>query len=242
MPLRGELKMAAVRLIAFGPEIWVAEGSVVNHLGFPYPTRMGIIRLGDGGLFLWSPIELTAGLQATVDALGPVRYLVAPNKLHNLFLADWKTAYPWARMYAPPGLTQHRRDLAFDEKLIERVPAAWMDQIDQVFVQGSFAMTEVAFFHRASKTVLIADLIQSFPQGWFKGWRGWLAKRWGIVEPKAGAPFDLRASFTNRKAARKAVQRIFDWEADRLILAHGPLVERKADAFIRKAFGWLGTQ
>src|ERR1700743_3531581 len=67
IPLRGEQDMATEKLIAFGPEIWVAEGPVVTHLGFDYPTRMAIIRLADGGLFLWSPTKLTPGLQATVE-------------------------------------------------------------------------------------------------------------------------------------------------------------------------------
>jgi len=232
--------MAAVRLTAFGQEIWIAEGPIVTYLGFRYPTRMAIIRLADGGLFLWSPVALTDGLQATVEALGTVRYLVAPNKQHHLFLSEWKAAYPWVRMYAAPGLTQHRRDLAFDEKLQERAPPAWAGQIDQVFIQGSFALTEVAFFHRASKTALVADLIQQFPQGWFTGWRGWVAKRAGIVAPRAGAPIDLRATFTNRKALRQAVKRMLDWEPERLVMAHGKLVEQDAAAFIRAAFAWAG--
>ncbi|HVM85894.1 MAG TPA: DUF4336 domain-containing protein [Candidatus Binatia bacterium] len=232
--------MAAERLIAFGAEIWVAEGSVVSYLGFPYPTRMAIIRLADGGLFLWSPIALTPSLQATVEALGTVRYLVTPTKLHNLYLAEWKAAYPWAQLYAAPGLVQHRRDIAFDDRLMDKPPAAWANQIDQVLVQGSFAITEVAFYHRASETALIADLIQSFPPGWFKGWRGWIARRAGIVAPNAGTPLDLRATFTHRKAVRQSVKRIFDWGAEHLILAHGPLVEEDATGYMHKALSWVG--
>jgi hypothetical protein len=40
----------------FGPAIWVGEGPVVSFFGFPYPTRMAVIRLAEGGLFAWSPI------------------------------------------------------------------------------------------------------------------------------------------------------------------------------------------
>ena len=230
--------MAAERVIAFSTEIWVAEGPVVRFMGFPYPTRMAIIRLNDGGLFLWSPIALTPGLQATVDALGPVRYLVAPNKLHHLFLGDWKTAYPWARMYAPPGLTRRRRDLAFDEKLTNEPPAVWSAEIDQTFVHGSFALTEAAFFHRASKTVLITDLIQCFPPDWFKGWRRWVAKRTGIVGPKPGTPIDFRTSFTNRRVLRQSIERILGWQPEHLIVAHGPLIEEDAVGYIRQALSW----
>ena len=231
--------MAVERLIAFGPEIWVADGPAVVHLGFEYPTRMAIIRLGDGGLFLWSPIRLTAGLQATVDALGTVRYLVSPSKQHYLFLGEWKAAYPWARMYASPGLMQQRRELAFDDKLGDRAPAAWANDIDQVLVHGSFAMTEAVFFHRASKTVLIADLVQRLPP--LKGFHGWLAKRRGVVD-HATAPLDYRATFTHRKAVRQAVQQILACNAERIVLAHGPLVEQNAEAFLRQAFAWVHAE
>jgi hypothetical protein len=230
--------MAETRVTVFGPEIWVAEGPVVRYHGFPYPTRMAILRLRDGGLFLWSPIAATPELRAEVDALGPVRCLVAPNKLHHLFLAEWKAAYPEARIYAPPGLVRHRRDLAFDEELTERAPPAWAEEIGQAFVRGSFALTEAVFFHRASRTALITDLIQQFPEDWFRNWRGWVAKCAGIVAPRAGTPIDLRMTFLHRKAARQSVNHILDWRPERLILAHGPLVERDAAGFIRSALDW----
>ena len=93
-------------LTEFGPGIWVGEGPVVQFFRFPYPTRMVVMRLADGGLFVWSPIALKPELKAAVDGLGPVRFLVSPNLLHHLFLGEWKTAYPHARLYASPGLAQ----------------------------------------------------------------------------------------------------------------------------------------
>lgn len=227
------------RLIAFGPEIWVAEGPVVTSLGFSYPTRMAIIRLGDGGLFLWSPVRLTPGLQATVEVLGTVRYLVSPSKQHHQFMAEWKTAYPWARMIASPGLVQQRHDLVFDDKLADRAPPAWAADIDQVLVHGSFAMTEAVFFHRASSTALICDLVQQLPAA--KGLKGWLSKRRGVVG-QATTPLEYRATFTHRKAVRVAVKQIMGWNAERVILAHGDLVEHDAAAFLQDALGWVHAE
>ena len=66
----------------FGPEIWIADGPPVSTGGFHYGTRMAIIRLSDGSLFIWSPIQLTDDLRTEVDALGDVRHLTAPNSLH----------------------------------------------------------------------------------------------------------------------------------------------------------------
>src|SRR5215468_110302 len=97
----------------FGEGIWLADGPLTAVAGFRYPTRMTVIRLSGGGLFVWSPVALTAPLRAAVDAIGPVKCLVAPNALHHLFLADWQAAYPGAQLYAPPGLRERRRDLTF---------------------------------------------------------------------------------------------------------------------------------
>ena len=52
-----------------GEEIWIVEGEPVSFYGFPYPTRMAIVRLGNGDLWVWSPTDLTEGLRAEMDAL-----------------------------------------------------------------------------------------------------------------------------------------------------------------------------
>lgn len=222
----------------FGPNIWIAEGPVVSFFGFAYPTRMALIKLSDGGLFVWSPIALSPTLKRAVDVLGPVRFLVSPNRLHHLFLAEWKAAYPQARLYASPGLRKKRKDLAFDGELGERPEPEWAADIDQVAVRGSL-ITEVEFFHHASRTAIFTDLIQNFPPDWFKGWRGVVARLDGICAPHPGAPREWRASFLNRRAARADLARILAWPIERVLIAHGDLVTARGADFVRKAFGWL---
>ncbi len=224
----------------FGPGIWVCEGPVVPFIfGFPYPTRMAVIKLSSGGLFVWSPVALSAALRGEVDALGPVRHLVSPNLLHHLFLGEWKSAYPDARLYASPGLRKRRKDLAFDAELGDAPDPDWAGDIDQVLVHGSLVMTEAEFFHRASGTAIFADLIENLPPDWFKGWRGFLARLDGIAAPNPGAPREWRASFIDRGAAHEALERILAWPIERVLIAHGEPASVNGAAFVREAFGWL---
>lgn len=65
--------------------LWIFDGEAVPFFTLPYTTRMTVIRLNDGALWVHSPIKLTPELQALVEALGEVRYLIAPNHLHHLF-------------------------------------------------------------------------------------------------------------------------------------------------------------
>jgi len=231
--------MGLARLHPFGPNIWSVEGPVVPFLGFPYSTRMAVIRLSDGELFIWSPIALSNGLRREIDTLGVVRHLISPNALHHLFLAEWKSTYPAARLYASPDLRHKRNDLAFDAELSDRPETAWARDVDQIIVRGSPFLTEVVFFHRQSATALFCDLIQNFRPDWFKGWRGVLARLDGIVAPHPGAPREWRASFIRRRLARAALTRILAWPTERVLIAHGDCVDTNGGTFVRRAFAWL---
>jgi hypothetical protein len=225
----------------FGHEVWIADGPDVVIIGFHYPTRMAVIRLSDGRLFIWSPIELTDILRAEVDTLGRVAHIIAPNSLHHLSLVEWKSTYPGARVYAPPGLRKKRKDIAFDADLGSAASPDWAGEIDQVLMQGNLITTEVIFFHVGSGTVLFTDLIQQFPVSLFSSWRGLGAKLDLMTGSEPSVPRKFRIAFTNRRAARDSLQRIFAWPAERVLMAHGTPVEKDAQAFLHRAFGWLAA-
>ncbi|MDP1628532.1 DUF4336 domain-containing protein [Parvibaculum sp.] len=224
----------------FGDDIWIADSAdTVEVFGFRYPTRMAIVKLADGGLFIWSPIALAGGLRAEVEALGPVRHIVAPNSLHHLSLAEWQQAWPGAKLHAPPGLRDKRKDIAFDADLGDKPDADWAGEIDQVAMPGNAITTEIVFFHAKSGTVLFTDLIQHFPAGWFSGWRAIVAKLDLMTAPEPSVPRKFRLAFTGRRAARDAITRILAWPADKLLMAHGAPVTENGKAVIARAFGWL---
>jgi hypothetical protein len=224
----------------FGPDIWIADGPHVSVAGFHYGTRLAAIRLADGGLFIWSPIQLTGELRAEIDALGDVRHLVPPNSLHHLFIAEWRRAYPGARLYAPPGLRAKRKDVGFDADLGDEPAVEWAADIDQVLVRDNRITTEAVFFHRKSATVLFTDLIQQFPPNWFSGWRAAVARLDLMTEPEPSVPRKFRMMFRDRRAARAALAQIRAWPAEKVLMAHGTPVERDGQAFIGRAFSWLG--
>jgi len=220
--------------------IWTAAGPQVGVLGFAYPTRLAVIRLADGGLFIWSPTALEPELKAAVDALGPVRHLVSPTALHNLFLTEWQAAYPDARLYAPPGLRQQRPDLAFDADLEDGAAGhPWAGEIDQVHFAGNQIAIEVVVFHKASRTVLFADLIQQLDPASLKGWRALIARLDLMTGPTPQTPRKFRLAFTDRKAARAALAHITAWPARRVLMAHAPPVMEDGQAFLTRTFAWL---
>jgi hypothetical protein len=223
----------------FGPGLYVADGPTVSFYGFPYPTRMAAAKLSNNVVWVWSPVALTEELVNAVDAIGPVRYIVSPNKIHHLFLGEWVERWPDARLYAPPGLAQKRPDLHFDAELADEPDPAWAADIDQAIFRGSFAMEEVAFFHRSSRTAIIGDLVQRFQESSISGWKGMLMRLDGLVGEHGSTPREWRASFFRRAAARKARDKLLGWKAKRLLIAHGECSQSKATAILTEALGWL---
>ncbi|MDQ2878893.1 MAG: DUF4336 domain-containing protein [Pseudomonadota bacterium] len=223
----------------FGPSLYLANGPVVSFHGFPYPTRMAVARLSDGAAWIWSPIALTPELADAVEAIGSVGYIVSPNKLHHLFLAGWASRWPDARLMAPPGLARKMPDLRFDGELADTPGAGWAADIDQVVFRGSFAMEELVFFHRASRTALIGDLIQRFPPEYMRGLTGLMMKLGGVEGERGSTPRDWRMSFLHRKPARAARRKLLDWQPDRLLIAHGECARTGATAIISDALRWM---
>lgn len=224
--------------------LWVVDGEIVNFFGFPYPTRSVIVRLESGDLWVWSPVRLAPDLRQQVGRLGPVRHLVSPNKLHHLHLQDWKTAYPEAQLWGPYSTIRKRTDLEFREALGDSPPAEWLPDIDQAWFRGSFAMDEMVFFHRPSATTIVADLIQTFSNGFLRehwGWRRFMARLYGLTQDQARAPLEWRLSFVNRTPARQARNKMLGWGCQHVIVAHGEWPRSNGNAFLVKSFRWLGA-
>jgi len=223
----------------FGPSLYVAEGPTVSFFGFPYPTRMVVVRLTDGSAWVWSPVALTRDLEGAVDAIGPVRYIVSPNKIHHLFLGEWTERWPSARLYAPPGLARRRRDLHFFAELGDEADAAWVADIDQAVFRGSIAMAEVVFFHRGSRTAIFGDLVQRHDPAQMKGLKGMVMRLDGLVGEYGSTPREWRATFLRRGLARAALAQVLAWEPERLVVAHGACSHADATEILARALSWI---
>ena len=226
-----------------GPDLWVADGGIVSFFGFDYPTRMVVVRLVDGGLWLWSPIEPVAEIVKQVRALGPVRHLVSPNKLHHLFLAAWKAEFPDAKLWGTPSTVARFGNLDFSGTLTGLPPTDWAGQIDQYYFDNSRFLDELRFFHRKSRTAIICDLSQPFSDAFLRGhwplWLRWIAKRAKMVEGWGYPPVEVRFTFRHRARARAKIRALIDEGPERVVMAHGEIVRSGGADYLRRAFSWL---
>lgn len=200
-------------------------------------TRMTVLRLPDGGLLLHSPVEADAPTRAAVDALGPVRFVCAPNCVHHFFAGGWKAAYPASRLLGAPGLAAKRRDLPFDGELGDAPDAAWGEAVDTILLRGAPAINEVAFLHRPSRTLLLTDYAFHPMPASRRGLRIWCAI--SRVRGGFGPNGVARLAIRDRAAFRASLDRVLAWDFDRVGVTHGEMLERGGREALRRAYEWL---
>lgn len=226
-------------------DVWIIDGPAIRFYGMPFSTRATVVRLKDGGLWVHSPTSLEGGLAGQVAALGPVRHLVAPNWIHYAHVAPWQAAFPKAESWAAPGVAERAAsrglDLRFDHSLGQQPPGAWAGEIDQVIARGSRVHREAVFFHRASRTLILTDLIENFEAAHLSWWMRLATRMAGIQAPNGSMPRDMRATFrgSGREELRKDIRRMIDWAPERVILSHGAWFETDGTTRLERAFGWL---
>ena len=212
-------------------QIWCKEYPI-HYAGCDFNARMSVIRMADSELLLHSPCEIDGPTKEAISALGDVACIVAPGSYHYFYVDSAQSAFPEAETYICPGIERKCPEINFDWFLADRPPEAWAGTLDQVLVRGNKYIWEVAFFHRPSRTLLLVDLIENFTDqtpdvNWqLKLWWKVVFHMWNHPKP---AP-EYQLGWKDKTAARKSLQRILQWDFERIVIAHGDLIETDAKA------------
>jgi hypothetical protein len=206
-----------------------------RFLGLECGSRMTVVRLSDGGLFVHSPVALDEATRREVDALSEVRAVVAPSLFHHLHVAAWMAAYPRAFFGACPGLEWKRRDLAWSAVVADEPSPLWARDLRQVYLSAR-RENEVVFFHEASRTLVCADALIHLSTHDVASTR-LAARLMGNTAPGVGwlEPMMIR----DRALARRQADRILAWGFDKAVLAHGAVLDAGAHEAFRSAYAWL---
>ncbi|MBI5261675.1 MAG: DUF4336 domain-containing protein [Bradyrhizobium sp.] len=212
------------------------------RLPLPFTTRMTVVRLSNGDLFLHSPIAFDAALAERLQAIGTVRHLVSPNQFHYAHIGEWSQAFPDAVAWASPHARERARsrgiDVRFDRDLGAEPPEEWRGEIDQTTVPGGI-FGEIVFFHEDSKTLILADTIINLELDKMRQpWR-FAARLTGMYHPRGQIFFGMRLPLLlQKRKTRAAVQKILAWQPERIILSHGRWIEANGSATLRRLLGW----
>lgn len=98
-------------------------------------------------------------------------------------------------------------------------------------------LNETVFFHRATRTLLLTDLCFNMLHS-----SSFITRL--VMRAMGGyghfGPSRLAKSFMKDKAAlRRGIERILEWDFDRVTVTHGQVLERDGHALFKQAYAWL---
>jgi hypothetical protein len=211
------------------------------RLPLPFTTRMTVVRLMNGDLFLHSPIKFDEGLARQLERLGTVRHLVSPNQFHYAHIGEWAKTYPDAITWASPRVRKRARarhvNVDFTRDLDAAAPEEWRGEIDQTLFPGGY-FKEFIFFHKSSKTLILTDTIINIELDKIgQPWRT-ATKLAGMYHPYGQIFFGMRIPLLlKRKKANTAFEKIRSWKPERILLSHGRCFDSDASEVVTRIFG-----
>jgi hypothetical protein len=220
-------------LIPIAPKLWHMQARFTSA-GMPVVSRMTVVRFEDGRLWIHSPVRFDEAVADQLRGLGEVAWIVAPNRFHHLFAKACQRMFPAAALYGAPGLAAKRPDLVGLRELTDPVEPEWAAELDQVCMRGAPIANEVVWFHRASSTLIMTDVLQCWAGP--LGWRPALYARLTGVRDRLAVPRTVRMITRDRSAAADSARAILRWPFTRVITAHNAIVEQDAHAAAERAF------
>ncbi|KAK9369039.1 hypothetical protein V1509DRAFT_620936 [Lipomyces kononenkoae] len=233
----------------------------VITLGCPF-TIGGIVKLGaretiikaqfttGSGAFVIAPIPFTDESDTALDGL-PVKYILAPNLVHNLEILSWKERFPEAKIVGPKGLRSRMADdVAVDIEItdFDNVLSAKdlgmvdiADKEDFKFVCfGGHRTYELATYHGKSKVLVVADLMVNLPASEQYS----AAKSDGIFSAITNMlnvdarlqPYVAWLLMKDKEAMKKGIKGLSALDFEKIVVCHGNIIEVDAKAKFNDQF------
>lgn len=217
--------------------LWVHEDSM--KLGpVDLALRMTVVRLAAGGLWVHSPTALSAQLKSQVDELGLVRAVLGPSNGHNLWLQEWADAYPEATTYVTPGIPKKLPGLSGFALLDGQTAATWTDDFESEVMGGVPLFDECVFLHRASRSLIVTDLVHNYrgqeQSGFAKVMTKLVMEPMGFKDICVAPPLRFKFMIKDRPAFVAFVEAVQQLDFDRIIVTHGDIIEDDAQATLSR--------
>jgi hypothetical protein len=215
-----------------GRNVWHVPHHFTS-MGLRLFSRMTVVRLHGGRLWLHSPVPISPQVREQLGELGEVAFIVAPNRFHHLFAGTCSQAFPDAVLFGAPGLAAKRPDLQGMRTLGGQPEAQWAGELDQVFVEGIPALNETVWFHRDSRTLIITDLCQ-----WWTGSMPVTARAYASltgIRKRLAVPLTVRLVIRDKAALAHSARRILQWDFERAVVAHNAIIDDGAYEAVKRA-------
>lgn len=220
--------------------LWLAE-QPFKYFGLSVGTRMTVIRLTNGDLVVISPLQATDTLVHQLNQIGTVSHLIAPNLYHYLFTANFKAVYPQATFWAAPGLDTKKPELLIDKiisqhgiVLFNELEYLLFDGLKTLSLTGVDLLNECVFFHRESRTLILTDTAFHFDDSFPRTTQ--LVTRFLGGYKRLSPSLLERLASGDKEKVKQSVEKVLLWDFERVIVAHGSVIERNGKQMFQAGY------
>ena len=218
-------------LTSIAPDLWSFDYQV--DMGpLTLPARTCVLRF-PRGLMLISPGPLGEPVCAALSELGEVSALVAPNLYHNIHLPAAMAQFPQASVYAPAGIEKRNQKIAptgFSN--LAELNEGWTG-LRAIPIEGVPKLAETAFYHEPSKSLLVTDLAFNIENP--KGFGMWVMFNLFGTYKRFYRSRLINLLTKDKAALRRSLERLLELDFERVVMAHGSVVEERAKERFRVA-------
>jgi hypothetical protein len=200
--------------------IWVLPYSL-RLFGADLRRTVTVVRLRSGQLIIHSTGPFTSRDVAAIIALGNPGWLLEVMLRHDTFAKHGHEAFPNIPFLAPEGFPEV---VGFSTEPLIPAPAGWGDELEVLRLEGIPSMREHVFFHRPSRTLIVADLLFNFGPD-TSAWTRFLVLCAVGSKHHPGMSRPFRMAVRDKAAFKRSVESLMKWDFDRIIVGHGEIVE-----------------
>lgn len=219
-------------------DLWAIE-TPFELMGMHMGARMTVARRPDGSLFVYAPFTITDEDEAAIREKGELRDIVAPSPGHYTGIKNFAERFPEATLWVLPGLEKKVEGIPY--QVLKEAPESWKEDFDCLLFDGPRFASEWVFCHKASRSLLLTDLSFHLPRPVTPVNR--IAGRLNDVGRRFGTSRAWRTMMKlgDKPRENQHVQTMLGWDFERIVAAHGFVVEKNPKAQLRSAFRFLGV-
>ncbi|MEO8549895.1 MAG: DUF4336 domain-containing protein [Kofleriaceae bacterium] len=218
--------------------VWASERPVWFS-GVRLRARTSVIRLDDGGLLVHSPSPPSDAWMKQVAELGEVRWLFVPNCFHHLGTSGTAAAFPEAKIVAPRSAAAKNPGLRIDLEITDPRFTDAVPELALFPLAGVPFLDETLLYHRPTETLFGADVVLRADEKDHWTWR-FAARVTGCFK-RTAVPPDVRKKVADKEAASRALQGLQAVPIQRLVVAHGDVIEDAPLAQLIEAWRKVGV-